>query len=291
MSIDYFLFYFGGRVVWNPEWLVFTILLTTLYFVVIGPLRSRFPDAEPVPISKQIRFVLGMVLFYFAIGGPVNLIGHFLFGVHMVQQTALYMMMPPLLIIGMPDWLLRAIIQKLRLSKLILAISKPLIGLFTFNVLFSFYHFPLIFDTVKTDFILHNLMMVVLLIAAFAMWWPVLTPLPEFNRLSELRKMGYMFLNGVLLTPACALIIFAKAPLFDTYISGPVLLCTPFYAIPLEDTPRQLYTSLSVLNDQQLGGVIMKLIQETVYSSVIAYNFFRWFRKERGSEPDGISTN
>ena len=49
------------------------------------------------------------------------------------------------------------------------------------------------------------------------MWWPMLNPLPEYQTLSDIKKLGYMFANGILLTPACALIIFTTAPLFATY--------------------------------------------------------------------------
>ncbi len=49
------------------------------------------------------------------------------------------------------------------------------------------------------------------------MWWPMLNPLPEYQTLSDIKKLGYMFVIGILLTPACALIIFATAPLFATY--------------------------------------------------------------------------
>jgi hypothetical protein len=38
----------------------------------------------------------------------------------------------------------------------------------------------------------------------------------ERHRLTELRKMGYIVANGILLYPACALIIFADKPLYAT---------------------------------------------------------------------------
>jgi putative membrane protein len=38
------------------------------------------------------------------------------------------------------------------------------------------------------------------------------------------------------------------------------------------------------VEDQQTGGVIMKIIQEIVYGTVIGYVFFRWARREREKE-------
>ncbi|MFP3589556.1 cytochrome c oxidase assembly protein, partial [Paraburkholderia sp. SIMBA_055] len=71
-------------------------------------------------------------------------------------------------------------------------------------------------------------------------------------QLAGLKKLTYIFANGVLITPACALIIFAEDPLYATYMSVP-----------------QIFPSLDTFSDQRLGGIIMKLIQELVYGCVL----------------------
>jgi putative membrane protein len=38
---------------------------------------------------------------------------------------------------------------------------------------------------------------------------------------------------------------------------------------------------MSLLEDQQLGGVIMKIIQEIIYGCVLGYVFFEWYRKDQ----------
>ncbi|WP_260115434.1 cytochrome c oxidase assembly protein [Paenibacillus hexagrammi] len=73
-------------------------------------------------------------------------------------------------------------------------------------------------------------------------------------------------------TPACALIIFAQSVIYDMYDN----VVVPF-------------AHLSPFDDQQLGGVIMKIIQEIVYGSVLAFIFFRWYRRERKQEDDSNS--
>ncbi|MNQ80476.1 Cytochrome c oxidase caa3 assembly factor [compost metagenome] len=108
-----------------------------------------------------------------------------------------------------------------------------------------------------------------LLVTAFIMWFPVFCPLPELNRLNDLKKMAYIFGNGVLLTPACALIIFADTIIYDMY-----------------DNVTVPFAHLSPLDDQQLGGVIMKILQEIIYGATLAYIFFRWYRRERKDEDE-----
>ena len=90
------------------------------------------------------------------------------------------------------------------------------------------------------------------------MWFPVFCPLPELNRLNDLKKMAYIFGNGVLLTPACALIIFADSIIYDMYANVTV----PF-------------AHLSPLDDQQLGGVIMKIIARDHLWSYTCLYFFQ----------------
>jgi putative membrane protein len=145
--------------------------------------------------------------------------------------------------------------------------TMPLIALFTFNMVFSFYHIPMIMDALMANALLHFIYNAIFMLAAFQMWFPVFGSLPEYNKLSELRTMGYIFVNGILLTPACALIIFAGKPLYASYANV-----------------QESYLLMSLIYDQQLGGVIMKIVQEIVYGIALAYVFFRWYRRERREE-------
>jgi putative membrane protein len=38
---------------------------------------------------------------------------------------------------------------------------------------------------------------------------------------------------------------------------------------------------MSALHDQQLGGVIMKVIQEIIYGIMLGRVFFEWYRKDQ----------
>ncbi|WP_282936293.1 cytochrome c oxidase assembly protein [Paenibacillus sp. RC67] len=97
--------------------------------------------------------------------------------------------------------------------------------------------------------------------------------------------MGYIFLNGILLTPACALIIFANDILYDTYSSRSHLLCLPFYLVTVERLTLTV-SWLTPLSDQQLGGVVMKIVQEVSYDFMLGYVFFQWYRKEKAEAED-----
>jgi putative membrane protein len=263
------------------------ILITVLYFIIIGPWSSKFKDSNPVTTKQQILFVVGILALYISKGSPVDLLGHIMFSAHMTQMAVLYLIVPPLLILGIPDWLWKAIIYRPVIKPFLKVFTSPIIALILFNGVFSLYHVPLVFDFVKTDPVYHATMTTIIFFGAMFMWWPLLNTLPDWSSLTGIKKVGYIFANGVLLTPACALIIFATDPLYVTYSEpqawiNALQLCVPADTLlGLNLTGPEMFNTLPLVEDQQLGGVVMKIIQEIVYGTILAYIFFQWARKER----------
>lgn len=260
----------GFAELWSPAVILVIVIIGWLYAMAIRKWRPHFPDSEPVKRKQELYFYTGLLLYYIAEGSPLSYYGHhFSFSAHMLQQSILYLIMPSLILLGTPGWMLRPLLKHKIMDKLMRFVTSPLVSLFTFNMVFSFYHIPVIMDTLMANELLHHAYNTIFLLAAFQMWFPVFTPLPEYNRMSELWKMAYIFVNGILLTPACALIIFAGEPMYASY----------------EHVSEQ-FLFMSVLNDQQLGGVIMKIVQEIVYGVALAYTFFRWYRMERKKDEE-----
>jgi putative membrane protein len=255
-------------VLWNPGMIVISVILATIYLTVVGPLRHLFPDAAPISFGRKASFLVGIMIFYFALGSPLHLVGHeFLFSAHMLEQALVYMVMPPLLLLGTPAWLLRLLLKKRFSKKLIPFLAHPTLTMLLFSILFSFYHFPVIFDQINATDTLHNVFHTILTLGAFLMWWPIVSPVPEWDNLGGLRKIGYLFISAVLLTPVCVLIVFANTPMYATYSHVP-----------------QLFSILTPLHDQQLGGIIMKVVQELTYITAMTIVFFKWARKERSKD-------
>ncbi|GAA4713703.1 cytochrome c oxidase assembly protein [Brevibacillus fulvus] len=253
---------------WSPEIMLIAILIAVLYLAVVGSWRKQFAHSAPVSGKKKAAFLIGLLVFYLAEGSPISYYGHhFLFSAHMLQQALLYFTMPLLILVGTPDWLLRSLLQNKVVDNIWSFMTRPLIALFTFNVLFSFYHMPFIFDAAMEAHWFMTVYHIVLVITAFQMWWPIISPIAEEQQMSDLRKLAYIFGNGVLITPACALIIFADHLIYETYSNVP-----------------QVFSMLAAFDDQRLGGIIMKTVQEIVYGSVLAYTFYKWYNKEKGTD-------
>jgi putative membrane protein len=250
---------------WSP---VVALLLIVIGYLYLNAARAA--DEQKVTAGQKASFLFGLALYYIAAGSPLDYVGHhYLFSVHMLNQSVIYLIMPLFIYGGLPGWMLLKLLRTLRIERIVKAAVQPLVAIFTFNLLFSFYHIPAIMDRIMTDEWLHLLYQSVLLISSFQMWFPIASRSMGWEELSELKRMAYIFFNGILLTPACALIIFAGKPLYSMYQNTVM--------------PFAQFTNVE---DQQLGGVVMKIIQEITYATVLAITFFRWYRTERKKEED-----
>jgi putative membrane protein len=278
---------FGFKALWSPYFLLTLIVITVGYFVLTTKYRSLFSDVEPLTKTQGALFLLSMILLYAIKGSPVDLLAHLMFWVHMIQMAALVLIVPPLFIMAVPDWFWRKIFSVSVIDSLFKLFSNPLIALIAFNGFFSFHHVPIIFDHIMQNAWLHAGYSILLFAVAIFMWWPLLNQMPEHQTLNGLKKVGYIFADGILLTPACALIIFADTPMYATYsdphVWGQVMsLCVGsanFDSLNLSGP--QLFSSMSLLHDQQLGGVLMKIIQEIIYGVILGHVFFEWYRKDQ----------
>ncbi|MCL6603329.1 MAG: cytochrome c oxidase assembly factor CtaG [Paenibacillus sp.] len=282
--------YFSFADLWSPLFLAGMLVMVAVYFLCIGPLSTQFANSAPVPLRLRALFVLGMTALYLAQGGPISLLGHMMFSFHMVSMALSYLVAVPLIMMGIPDWVWRAALKHNPFRRLSFLV-QPIVAALLFNGLFSLYHIPVIHDYVMLHFVVHRIYYVVLFIASALMWWTLINPLPEQRMASGLGKIGFIFLNMVLLTPACGLIIFASQPLYATYSDPDTWARAMGYCV--SGDPAALLQAfggptffgwMSPKVDQQVGGIAMKFIQEFIFASMLAYVFYHWYKKENGQE-------
>ncbi len=279
---------FGFRALWSPYFLLVLVLFTVSYLYIVSKRRGSFEDSQPITRSEGFLFIFVMFLIYAIKGSPIDLLGHIMFYVHMIQMAVLYLVVPPLLIIAVPNWVWKRIIAIHWIGRIFYLFTKPILALVLFNVVFSFYHVPIVFDAVKENAFSHGGYTILLFILSMFMWWPLMNRIEDQYQLNGLKKVGYLFANGMLLTPACGLIIFADHPIYLTY-SDPshwmqaMSLCVPSGTLQSLSglTGPELFSHMPVDEDQQLGGVIMKIMQEIVFGVILARIFVEWFRKEQ----------
>jgi putative membrane protein len=289
--------YFRFEELWTPLFFFAMAAIVILYFYLIGPWRERhFAGEAPATLLQKILFVSAAFLLYLAHGGPLNLLGHVMFTFHMVNMSISYLIVPPMVLVGVPSFIWRKMFSAAFWRKLSF-LMHPVASLVLFNMLFSIYHVPMVHDYVMTHFTVHRLYYLVLLITAFMMWWQIACPVPEWNRLTDVKRMAYVFANGMLLSPACALIIFAENPLYAIYSDPNVWVQAMGYCVTGDPSRLldsfsgpQFFNLMGIVEDQQLGGIVMKLIQEVMYGIILAYIFKQWFKREH-TEDDMPQSN
>lgn len=272
--------------------MVFTMAVIVLYAFIVGPWRNNFAGGAPVSWARQASFILAMILIYLTQGGPLSFMGHLMFTFHMTNMAIAYMLVPPMLLYGIPDWLWRSMFKQ-SFWRPLRILMNPIVSLGLFILLFSFYHMPDNHDWIMTHFTVHRLVYIGLFISSMIMWWHIFLPVPEWRRISPLMTLGYIFLGGLLLTPACVMIIFAGKPLFAVYNDPEVWTKAMGYCIsgdPSEVLAQfggpSFFNMMTPTDDQQLGGIIMKLLQEFLNAWALYVVFMQWYRKERARDDE-----
>lgn len=279
---------FGFRAMWSPTFIGVLLFITVIYFLVTIKWRKDFKNSTPLTMFQASCFILALLSLYIIKGSPVNLMSHIMFTMHMVQMALLLLLVPPLLIKGIPNYLWQYLIDLPIIKPLFRFVTKPVIALIVFAAFFSFYHIPLIFDFVKLEETLHGLVTLLLFLSAIFMYWPLVNTLESQPKMKGLHKVGYLIANAVLITPACAMIIFASTPMYATYTDGEVWmkameLCVPAGTLAglTQLSGPELFTNMSPINDQQLGGVLMKILQEVIFGIILSKVFYEWYKNER----------
>ncbi|MFS0688216.1 cytochrome c oxidase assembly factor CtaG [Sporosarcina sp. 179-K 8C2 HS] len=278
---------FGFRALWSPYFFLSIVLIVVLYFLLTKKWRHLFEGTEPVTGREIKYFLTAMILLYILKGSPLDLLGHILFSVHMTQMALLLLAVAPFLIVGIPHFIWKTVLSVKIIDKIVRLFTKPVISLMVFTVMFSLNHYPMVLDYIKMNVFLHAIFTIVLFISALFLWWPILNTLEDHPQLHGLKKIGYVILSAILITPACSLIIFVDVPVYETYSSGEawmqaMALCVPAGTLAgLSISGPELFTNMPTLYDQQLGGIIMKVIQELIYIIVIGKIFIKWYREEQ----------
>ncbi len=276
---------FGFQALWSPVLIGLLACMAILYYLITVKWRGDFKVSEPLKKSEAINFTIALVLIYIVKGSPIDLLAHIMFSFHMTQMALLLLLVPPLLIKGIPWWVWKAVIELPVVKKIFPVVTKPLLALIVFTAIFSIYHIPMIFDYVKLNEALHGAYTFGLFLSAVFMWWSVFDVVGE--GLHGLKKIGFIVASAILITPACALIIFSGHAMYETYTNADVWLKAMELCVPVDTLSSlnlsgpELFSSMTPHADQQLGGILMKIIQELIYAVFLASIFFKWSKTEQ----------
>jgi putative membrane protein len=261
----------GGEFSWTRfevhiSTLIGCILWVAAYYHVI--VRWRPEGAAPATRMQQVGFVGGTALLFLSLNGPLHdLSDNYLFSAHMIQHLIITLIVPPLWLMGLPAWSLRPVLGRPAVLAAARAVTGPLVAFAIYNVVFIGWHFPSMYNWALVNHNAHILQHLMFIAAAVLMWWPVVSPVPELDRIQTPVRMLYLFALGIPMSIVSAIITLAEQAMYPWYAAAP-----------------RVFENLTAVDDQQLGGLIMWVPGMIVFWTAITIIFFRWSTREQREE-------
>lgn len=247
----------------HPEvWLLVAFLTGAYVYMVrvIGPRAVAITGGPVLERRHWIAFAMAIAVLWIGSDWPLHDIAEeYLYSAHMLQHMLLSYVMPPLALMATPTWLARILIGDGRLYAAVKFLAKPVVAGLLFNFCVMMLHTPwLVNASASGNGAIHYSLHVVVVSSSLLMWLPVCGPLPEL-RMGTAGAMIYLFLQSVVPTVPAAWLTFAESPIYDAY-----------------DKPIRLW-GMSVTDDQQMAGAIMKVLGGMYLWAIVIYLFFKRF--------------
>jgi len=212
-------------------------------------------------------FALGLVAWIAALSGPLERLAlSRLYSAYILQQVILVMVVSPALLAGLEGWMLRPLLAWAPVRAVWSALTRPRVALLIFAVVFTVIHIPEVCNQVCHVKPYYHTVRISLFLAGLVLWWPVLSPLPEFPRLSQPLQGLYLLALMLAMSVVGAPITLAETVLYHFYMGGPHPL------------------GLSALHDQVLGGLLMWVVQGAILTVLASAIFVRWLSRGRAAE-------
>ncbi len=248
---------------WQPYigvWLMVAVLVIAR--LLAGRLR-RADDTDER--DRRATYILGVVVLWVAADWPIGPLGAgYLLSVHTIQYILFAFVAPPLLISGTPKWLLRRLIGPRWAFRIAWTMSRPLVAFLFFNTVLLATHFPSVVDGMTVSQLGSFVVDMAWLVAGLVFWWPIIGPLPELKPMPYPGRLVYLIANVFIPTVPAAFLTFARYPIYSLYELAPPM------------------SGLSAVEDQQIAGLMMKILGGFIVFGIASVLFFKWARSDDG---------
>lgn len=223
---------------------------------------------ERVTTGKQkASFIGGLVTLFVALGPPLDdWSDHYLLLAHMVQHLLLILLAAPLLLVGIPGWMLEPLTRNRITNAIGYWLTRPVIAYVIANLVVILWHVPVFYDAALRSQPMHVLEHATFIATGILAWWPIAGPLPQWPRLPLPLQSLYFFAMTIPGSGVGAFITFAEPGLYSPY-----------------DTARRIF-GIDLATDQQAAGLLMWVVVSTIYLGLITVTFFKWANREERSE-------
>jgi|DewCreStandDraft_2_1066082.scaffolds.fasta_scaffold00221_55 putative membrane protein len=252
----------------HPDVLIIILALLGAYICALRYLRPRISDAGRVKRAQVGLFLLGLFALYLADSSPLERLSEgWLASAHMMQHVAFTTIAAPLLLAGVPSWLWQWLLPQGPVRGLARWLVHPIVALFVFNGVLLFTHLPPSIELQVQQGWYHILVHALLLLAGLVLWWPVLSNMPELPPISYPMQMAYLFAQSLIPSVLASFLTFSDRLIYPIYGESP-----------------RIWERLDPITDQQVGGLVMKLVPAIIMWAFIAVAFFRWYAQHEAQE-------
>ncbi len=220
------------------------------------------------PKRRWWWFGAGIVVLVLALVSPLHTLGDtYLFSAHMLQHMLLVLVVPPLLIKGLPPKLMRRALQIRWVGRTERILAYPLVAWLLGIGTICLWHLPVLYEGTLESHLVHVIEHLSFLVTSTIFWWPILNPVAE-RRLDHFRAIFYLIAATVVTSLLGVALSFAP-PLYPGY-------ARPIDLYGLLPFLRNEW-GLSVAMDQQIGGMFMWVLGGPFYLCAVFGILARWF--------------
>ncbi len=227
------------------------------------------------PPRRWLYFVAGDLVLLLSLVSPIDTLGDlYLFSAHMLQHLLLVLVVPPLLLVGIPEQMASGLLRRPAIRRLERALRQPLVAWVVGVGVLSLWHLPVMYDAALENDSIHIVEHLCFLASAVVFWWPVFTPIRK-DRLSPLAGALYLMPAASATTLLGLVLAYNSHVIYPFYLQPP----DPFGLLPfLRDS-----WGLDPKSDQEIAGLMMWVPGSFVYLGVIMFQIGRWFNLFEGT--------
>lgn len=249
-------------VAWDWTWQAYPGVWLFILLIAVGYSRLDRLDTGATRSRDRAWFAVGLCLLWLALDWPIGALGAgYLASVHMLQYLLIALLVPALLLLGVPRAAYSRLAGSVSGSPLRI-VTHPLVALGLFSVVTYATHVPSVVDGLMASQPGSFAIDFAWFLGGLVFWWPVIAPEPERPGFPYPVRMGYLLVATVLNTMPYAFLTFGELPFYGIYELAPPV------------------TGITTRQDQQIAGLLMKMGGGAILWTAITVLFFRWFRRE-----------
>lgn len=269
---------------WDWRFEVFLVLAFSATLYAVGWWRLRRRSASRASRSRwqakaywrPLAYLGGLFILGIALMSPIDVLASQLFTMHMVQHVLLVMVVPPLLLLanplpfslwGLPDGLRLRAGGLLGREAAFRQVLKKTTGAgmvwMAFVIIYWGWHDPTAYDLALRNQWVHDLEHITFFVVSVLFWWHAVGAGPRVHRPMSQGVRFFYLLSAVPIGMVAGLAItFATEPIYSHYEAMPRLW------------------GLSVMDDQQIAGIIMWVIGSMMFMIAALIIAAQWLQKE-----------